>query len=108
MRASPRAYVSVAVLLWVPHSIVGTVLYTPPILTIEEHIMNTQALFKAKQDLNQFLREHPELQPLQDRVDRVLNQAGNQQNRIAILSHLLSNSLKDLTEALASASSSIK
>jgi hypothetical protein len=62
--------------------------------------MDTQALFKAKQDLNQFLREHPDLQPLQDKIDRVLNLAGNQQNRLAALSHLLNNSLKELNEVL--------
>jgi hypothetical protein len=62
--------------------------------------MDTQALFKAKQDLNQFLRENPDLQPLQDKIDRVLNLAGSQQNRLAVLSYLLNNSLKELNEAL--------
>ena len=39
--------------------------------------INTEAMFKAKQDLNNFLKEHPELQPLQVEIDQMLAKVGN-------------------------------
>lgn len=45
---------------------------------------------KAVQRRNEFLAEHPELQPFQDEINRVLQRAGNnRQVRNAVLQQML-------------------
>ena len=62
--------------------------------------MDTAAMFKAKQDLNEFLREHPELLDVQAMIEENLRRAGSQENRMAILATLLRESLLELKRAL--------
>lgn len=62
----------------------------------------TEEVFKAKQRLNEFLKEHPELLPLQQEITKRLNSAGNQHNRIAILNFMMQDSLQQLLVELES------
>ncbi len=63
--------------------------------------VNTEALFKAKQDLNQFLAEHPELVEQQGKIDAALRKCGdNPHNRMAVLRSLMRESLSSLGKAM--------
>jgi len=58
--------------------------------------IDTAALFKAKQALNAFLEDHPELKDFQKEIDGNLNMSGNSQNRIAILTAMMRKNVSDL------------
>ena len=49
-------------------------------------MIDTEALFKAKQALNQFLIENPKAIKMQKELEEMLNNAGSLQNRRALLS----------------------
>lgn len=55
-------------------------------------------IFEAKKQLNDFLREHPELQPMQNEINRLLKGAGSQNNRNVLLHRLLFENLIRLEE----------
>ena len=61
--------------------------------------MDTEKLWLAKQKLNEFLREHPELADVQAMIEENLRKAGSQENRLAVLAALLRESLIELSKA---------
>lgn len=61
---------------------------------------DSEAIFKAKQELNLFLKEHPEYQDRQKSIDLALKKAGNQHNRLAVIQSLMMQSLFHLNDAL--------
>lgn len=46
-------------------------------------------VFEAKKQLNDFLREHPHLKPMQTEIDKLLKGAGSQHNRNVLLHRLM-------------------
>lgn len=62
--------------------------------------MDTEKIWLAKQKLNEFLREHPELADVQAMIEENLRRAGSQENRMAIMAFLLRESLVELSKAL--------
>ena len=63
--------------------------------------MDTAALFQAKQNLNDFLKEHPELRDVQAMIEESLRKAGKgTENRLAVIRSLMMASLIELNEAL--------
>jgi methionine salvage enolase-phosphatase E1 len=62
--------------------------------------MDTEKIWLAKQELNKFLREHPELADVQAMIEENLRRAGNQENRMAVLASFLRESLIELNVAL--------
>ena len=58
--------------------------------------MDTKELFLAKQQLNQFLSEHPYLKPLQNQIDALLQGAANGHNRRLLLSNMLEHKRREL------------
>ncbi len=53
----------------------------------------------------QYLKENPHLIPFQKEIDRLLDNAGNQENRMAVLGIMLEGKLSELREQLLSLSS---
>jgi hypothetical protein len=49
---------------------------------------------------NQFLAEHPEMQPLQDIIDERLKKAGNVNNRLAVIQDMMLTSFFELDKNL--------
>lgn len=62
-------------------------------------ILQTKA-FSAKKELQDFLNEHPQLKPYQKAIDKLLDNAGNQHNRIVILRQLMTDKMKELRKAM--------
>lgn len=62
--------------------------------------MDSEQIWLAKQELNKFLREHPELADVQAMIEENLRKAGSQENRMAVLAALLRESLIELSKAL--------
>ena len=62
--------------------------------------MDSEKIWLAKQKLNEFLREHPELADVQAMIEENLRKAGSQENRMAVLAALLRESLIELSKAL--------
>jgi methionine salvage enolase-phosphatase E1 len=62
--------------------------------------MDTEKIWLAKQKLNEFLREHPELADVQAMIEENLRRAGSQENRMAIMAFFLRESLVELSKAL--------
>ena len=52
----------------------------------------------------QYLKENPHLVPFQKEIDRLLDNAGNQENRMAVLGIMLEGKLSELREQLLSLS----
>jgi len=49
-----------------------------------------EAIKRLEKERDDLLKEHPELQPLQDKIDKVLTKAGsNQTNRCAAIQNLM-------------------
>jgi predicted nuclease with TOPRIM domain len=63
-------------------------------------MIDTEALFKAKQNLQQFLTEHPELQEKQAQIEAVLNKCNNSHNRLAVIQSMMMESVRELSKAL--------
>ncbi len=51
---------------------------------------------------DQYLKENPHLVPFQEEIDRLLDNAGSQENRMAVLGIMLEGKLTELREHLAS------
>ena len=63
--------------------------------------MDTEAYFKAKVALSQFLEEHPNLREKQEMIEESLRKAGKgTENRLAVIRSLMMASLMELNEAL--------
>jgi len=63
-------------------------------------MVDTEKLFKLKQELADFLREHPELCEFQLKIEAELKKCGNNHNnRISVLSQLMRDKLKELGDA---------
>jgi hypothetical protein len=63
--------------------------------------INTQHLFRAKQILNQFLHEHPEALEQQKKIEELLKNAGSSGNRMAFLSRMMNEKVRELGKELA-------
>ncbi|MCK4304758.1 MAG: hypothetical protein KAY24_11025 [Candidatus Eisenbacteria sp.] len=50
---------------------------------------------------NQFLKEHPELQPLQDEINLLLQKMGSSENRMAVLDSMMRERVLELKRHLA-------
>lgn len=61
---------------------------------------DSAAIFKAKQELNQFLAEHPQYREMQKEIDIALKKAGSQHNRLAVIHTMMIRSLCKLNDAL--------
>ena len=57
---------------------------------------------KALKERNQFLRNHPELAPLQREIDEKLKKAGSTHNRLVIIRNLMMDSFLEMDEMLQS------
>lgn len=63
--------------------------------------IDAKKIFEAKQALNNFLEEHPELKPYQDRIDEAMKKAGdNPHNRMAVLESMFLEQRDRLAVAL--------
>ena len=62
--------------------------------------VDCKALFKAKQELNQFLQEHPKYKEMQKSIEITLSKAGSQHNRLAAIQSLMLQSMFLLNNAL--------
>lgn len=69
--------------------------------------MDIKRVFELKQQLNAFLNEHPELKPLQAKIDQVLAGAGSQANRNVLLHNMMKKSTNDLGTALTTLASDV-
>lgn len=58
--------------------------------------MDTRQIFEIKQQLNQFLEQHPHLKPLQAEIDMALKCAGNQNNRNVLLQVMMQEKVQEL------------
>jgi methionine salvage enolase-phosphatase E1 len=64
--------------------------------------LDTEKLFEAKKQLNDFLRDHPELVELQKTIDDTLKKAGNNvDNRLVAFRELMKEVLVPQLERLA-------
>ena len=54
----------------------------------------------AKEARRRLLEERPELKAYQEEIDRLLNQAGNAENRLAVLSFMVESKLRELQEQI--------
>lgn len=61
--------------------------------------VDTKQLFEAKQRLNAFLKEHPELLVFQRAIEVRLAKAGSPHNRMIVLSQMMRDNLELLKAA---------
>jgi uncharacterized coiled-coil DUF342 family protein len=64
--------------------------------------IDTEHVFKLKQEINKLLEERPELRTLQAEIDAELSKAGNTSNRLIVSSAMMLGKLRELTAALQS------
>jgi uncharacterized membrane protein len=57
-------------------------------------------IFKLKQEIQALLKAKPELIPLQEKIDELMRNAGNQNNRLVIIKNMMFDSLKRMEDAL--------
>lgn len=57
-------------------------------------------IFELKTQLSEFLKKHPELRPMQAKIDEMLANAGNQHNRNVLLQQMMFDKVKELEKAL--------
>lgn len=57
-------------------------------------------VFQAKMELNTFLKKHPELRFYQKQLDKTLNKAGSNHNRMVVLGRLINDNVQDLQKQL--------
>jgi uncharacterized coiled-coil DUF342 family protein len=65
-----------------------------------DNLIDKQQYFKAKQQLQQFLDQHPEMKQLQQKIDKALENAGSIENRLTIISTMMFQSLDQLNQQL--------
>ncbi|HMK36098.1 MAG TPA: hypothetical protein VK463_13580 [Desulfomonilaceae bacterium] len=70
--------------------------------------MRSDEYYEALERREVFLSKHPELRPLQRKIDESLKKADTQQNRLVIMRELMMDSLNEMTESLNSMISSLK
>ena len=58
--------------------------------------MDTTKYFEAKQALNKFLEEHPHMNAYQAEIEKVLDNMGTEHNRMAMLSIMMKDKVKEL------------
>ena len=64
-------------------------------------VIDKKSIFKAKQQLNDFLKENPHLQKMQEDIEKALEKAGkDSNNRITILHEMLMASVRELHKHL--------
>ena len=54
----------------------------------------------ARQERDRLLEEYPELNELQEKIDRCLDNAGSSENRMAVLGIMIEAKLKELQDEL--------
>jgi seryl-tRNA synthetase len=62
--------------------------------------MDTAKIFALKQEITALLKEHPELQPLQDEIYKAMAKAGNQHNRCVIIQSMMIDKVCELKTKL--------
>ena len=62
----------------------------------------------ARQERDRLLEEYPELNELQEKIDRCLDNAGSSENRMAVLAIMMEAKLKDLQDELSHLSNLMK
>lgn len=63
-------------------------------------MIDSEALFKAKQELNQFLEKNPQAREFQKQIDELLKKAGdNPQNRMMALQDMMLFKIAELQES---------
>lgn len=63
-------------------------------------MIDTEKLFQAKQALNQFLLEHPELRDYQTEIELALKKCGNSHNRMSTLAAMMRSNMRELRDAM--------
>ncbi|WP_419664104.1 conserved uncharacterized protein, DUF3135 [Desulfosarcina variabilis str. Montpellier] len=66
----------------------------------EKKITKNDLLQKALKDREQFLKQNPRLQSYQAEIDRLLDNSGNSQGRMAVLATLMQGKLLELQKEL--------
>jgi len=64
--------------------------------------IDTETIFKYKQEIAKLLAERPELIPLQTEITERLNKAGSTNNRLIVMREMLIKSTAELHNALLS------
>ena len=62
--------------------------------------MNSQEVFKLKQEINLLLNERPEYKEFQNNLEMQLKNAGNDNNRMTLLKMLMINNIEILLNSL--------
>lgn len=62
--------------------------------------MNSQEVFKLKQEINSLLNERPEYKEFQNNLEMQLKNAGNNNNRMTLLKMLMINNIEILLNSL--------
>lgn len=60
-----------------------------------------ESLEEALRAREQFLKEHPHLQPFQDEIDRVLEKSVGFENRMSVLAFMIEAKLYELRDSMA-------
>ena len=60
-----------------------------------------EALEEALKAREKFLKEHPDLQPFQDEIDRIMEKTVGFENRMAVLAFMIENKLYELRDSVA-------
>ena len=73
----------------------------------EKKMTSNDLLQKALRDREQFLKQNPRLQSYQAEIDRLLDNSGNSQGRMAVLATLMQGKLLELQKELCSLTESL-
>ena len=60
-----------------------------------------EILEEALNAREQFLKEHPDLQPFQDEIDRIMEKTVGFENRMAVLAFMIETKLYELKDSIA-------
>ena len=71
-------------------------------LSVEKHATRNDWLQKALHDREQYLEQYPRLRSYQAEIDRLLDNSGNNQGRMAVLGMLMQGKLLELQKELCS------
>ena len=64
-------------------------------------LSSQEMLEEALNAREQFLKEHPDLQPFQDEIDRVMEKTVGFENRMAVLAFMIETKLYELKDSIA-------
>ncbi len=70
--------------------------------------IDLQAIFKAKQALNDFLAKHPDMRGMQSKVDSLLGKMASQELRLEVINKMLAASLRELSSKIKELKTEIK